>query len=88
MSLAWANSRFALADLSGFQAILSWPKILLASPSEFVYFLIKDVHSQMRPLSLTSAGALRVLAEDPEVLLDVGGDVHHAGADPGLHLPV
>lgn len=29
-----------------------------------------------------------MVAKDPEVLLDVGGDVHHAGPDSGLHLPV
>lgn len=29
-----------------------------------------------------------MVAKDPEVLLDVGGDVHHAGPHTGLHLPV
>lgn len=29
-----------------------------------------------------------MVAKDPEVLLDVGGDIHHAGPHPGLHLPV
>lgn len=33
-------------------------------------------------------GALRVVAKDPEVLLDVGGYVHHAGSYSCLHLPV
>ena len=39
------------------------------------------------PLSPPS-GALRVVEEGSQVLLDVGGDVHHAGPHPGLHLPV
>jgi len=29
-----------------------------------------------------------VVEEDPEVLLDVSGYVHHAGPHRGLHLPV
>lgn len=33
-------------------------------------------------------GALRVVEEDPEVLLDVGGHLYHVGAHLHIHLPV
>lgn len=34
------------------------------------------------------SGSLHVVEEDPEVFLDVGDGLHHAGSHSGLHLPV
>lgn len=38
--------------------------------------------------ALWCLGALWVVAKAPQVLLDVGGDIHHVRPHPGLHLPV
>lgn len=38
--------------------------------------------------ALWCAGALWVVATPPQVLLDVGGHLHHVRPHPGLHLPV
>lgn len=39
-------------------------------------------------LDASCLGALWVVAQGPEVLLDVCGDLHHVGPHPDLHLPV
>lgn len=38
--------------------------------------------------ALWCLGALWVVAKAPQVLLDVGGDIHHVRPHAGLHLPV